>query len=1203
MPGGRPPKEAAPRRFLELEELSAWFRQAMADAGYESPNAVVRAELAHKNAVYDLHNATRFLPVQVVRAIAVGLRRDPEEAEALWLRAKQGMERAEEARRSAEAPRLTSWTQLPPLTLPVSNLVEAQSKVVERLPYDILGVEEPPLSALYVRQRIRTSVMDVDSAQGPGGASAADAVRRAEGAERGGEESADSVLPAPDALARHEHLLITGEPGAGKSTFSSHLAWTVSRIWLRKDSCESAPLGEPVVPVRIAARTLVGQTGSWSAVLRQAVCRSLGSALVTEPDSALFAGRVLGARWLVMVDGLDEIADREARVGIIRTVAQHARTGSDYRFVVTSRPLPEAELAPLRGSSIGSYRMEPFGEAELEDFAGKWFAAQHEGEEERAQAAAGRFLEATEDSRLSELVRNPLLATLAAVNATIDPARPLPTSRLSLYQRFCDHLLSRGHDGPASRDAARERFPEDAERRDFHLWLDRHRRELLGVLGRCRLEGERSLWDAALEWKRSREADPHNLWEPDLAEFLQSTGLLVTDGDDYRFLHHSFAEFIAARSYAESILPDFPDIEKWIRRGFTGDDRTLAVFVFCMWAQRAECSADLVAERLLDGAAGGHQRPLLAGTLLAEGVEFGEAHRARVLDHLEAIGRLADDVEESGRAFEVMGALGRRPEVLALLERIAARETLGPTPRLRAVDAYSRAGDPKVAERLLNGVLGWLYSLLPDAARVACALGDGAREAVRRRSHAMVAESDSDGFERSLAAETLARLGHPREAVGMARAALEYPTADARDLRRAAEAWMSVGAPGAADELADLALRSARGDHDGRNGVADVLRKEGELEAAGRIAAEVLRQGSPLSGRLEKAASVWTAARGDACGPEIRAALEQSRADRGDSLFVPAQLLRAAAGFGFGEETARLAREVLAGHRWGNPWAGEVLATWLSVAGSAVADEIMEETERGSGLFYFDRATVALAMQEAGAHAHAAELAELALRTPNSVPYSYKTAVTVLLKVEGTDAALRLPRIWRDTPGLALDGEWLAGVRQALVAYKQGDVDQVVRVLAREQVALPTATRDEAAAALTALVRLEGREAGPFLVETVRTPGRITWSQACEVARELAALRESAHAHEVWRHLLALPHPPQSQELGLLMDLQAAEATQEAKGWIRELIADPATYAPRRLRLRQLLAWLEAAETEGEPQAEPARGAVAPAPAAIHTQP
>ena len=141
-----------------------------------------------------------------------------------------------------------------------------------------------------------------------------------------------------DALEQHSHLLVTGEPGAGKSTMSSHLARTLSRLWLRDDSAVDPPITEPVVPLRVSARSL-DTSGSWSAILAHAACRSFGSGLRQDADPSLFVGRVQGARWLVLVDGLDEIPDSQLRRDVIRSVLQHARPDSDYRFVLTTRTM------------------------------------------------------------------------------------------------------------------------------------------------------------------------------------------------------------------------------------------------------------------------------------------------------------------------------------------------------------------------------------------------------------------------------------------------------------------------------------------------------------------------------------------------------------------------------------------------------------------------------------------------------------------------------------------------------------------------------------------------------------------------------------------------------------------------------------------------------------------------------------------------
>ncbi len=324
---------------------------------------------------------------------------------------------------------------------------------------------------------------------------------------------------------------------------SSYLARSLSRLWLLEDSAVGAPITEPLVPLRVPARLLDG-SGSWSVVLADAACRSFGRGLLQDPDPGLFADRVRGARWLIMVDGLDEIPDPRLRGEIIRSVAQHARSGSDYRFVVTTRELPESELAPLRTSNTGSCTIQPFGRPELEEFANNWFTAQ---QVPHAAAETDRFLRETSDGRLRELVRNPLLATIAAVSAIKEPDRPLPASRVSLYERFCSYLAGdrSGKRNPVAQ--MRRHHEDDPDRLGCVQWLHRSRSEVLGTLARRSLESQGTLWQAAVEWAGERAPEDVVLvegWQDHLWEDLLGTGLLVTRESELRFLHQSFAEFL-----------------------------------------------------------------------------------------------------------------------------------------------------------------------------------------------------------------------------------------------------------------------------------------------------------------------------------------------------------------------------------------------------------------------------------------------------------------------------------------------------------------------------------------------------------------------------------------------------------------------------------------------------------------------------------
>ncbi|GGM10972.1 hypothetical protein GCM10010129_63730 [Streptomyces fumigatiscleroticus] len=1181
MVGGRPPK-GDQQRHPELEELADWFNHAIEQAGYGSRNGVVRAELTNKNVVYAISNASRLLKLEIVKSYAVALGRDPAEVEPLWTRAKEAMERAAEAAREAKAPQLTAWTDLPRPSLSVKTLLEAQARAVERLPYDMLGVEEPPLSAVYVRQRVRTPRAGAPEAAARHGDEPRNAPSGAEQPPR-----VEARLPVHDAFARHEHLLITGVPGAGKSTLTSHLAWTLARIWLRQETSLSAPLTEPVLPVRVAAHSLVGDSASWSATLSRAVRRSMGSSLITDPVPWLFQGRAHGARWLILLDGLDEITDHSARRAVIRAIAQHARADGDYRFVITSRPLPEAELSPLRSAALGEYTLDAFGPEELREFAAKWFGTQFE-DAETARAAADRFLKETEDSRLRELVRNPLLATIAAVNATVSPSRPLPTNRVSLYQSFFRRLLAQEPPGdPAGRSGVPQRLRDDEDRLALIRWLVRHKRAVLRTLGRHRLERKEPLLEAAVDWVREQVPDLTDRvpgWQDDLPDFLRGTGLLVSDQDGFRFLHHSFAEYFAAEGYAADIPQDFPDLEAWYWRAVRDDDQTLAVFVLSLWAHRADCEPDLLAEHLRTGTAGGHERPLLAGLLLAEGVRFGDAHCRLLIDQLVTLACCTWDTDHQDRAFDVLGGLGHVPGVAHRLERIARSAQMSAEPRLLAVRAFSRFGPSHVAEELLAGVLPDIYGWLDKAAGIASVMSQSIKETVRRRALEIVADPGVFPSASGAAVKALAQLGMTEDVSRTASSVLADHTIRAATVRQVTEAWLAAVPPETTHQVAEtvLALLLARPVTDPSSHVAagEVLEKFGEVQAAAQLARNLLASTPVWIQPVEWAATTLVKTYGEQARPDIVGALRRCAPDAGHGPWIPSRLHKALARLGGGDEAVAWAREMLDRRGWSLDYADDAAVVWLAVEGLAAVEPVMRFTGRGRLVVPHNRPELAQALFDAGAREEAEEIAELALRAPNNHQEGYESAARILVKTRGVLAAEQLLDIWRSTPLLALSSNWLRGVTTALPEC-EGEGSRLLPVLSelgRCLVALPAANGEGIAAGLKLLLAVEGTDAVPLVVRAVTRKSWLNWDESRELASECAALGSRDAALEMWRHILEHSHGIGGLDLDLLKDMGAAGATADAAAWIRQLLMEGTLHASRLLRMRRLLAWLEEGE-------------------------
>ena len=974
-----------------------------------------------------------------------------------------------------------------------------------------------------------------------------------------------STVSIFDALEQHSNLLITGEPGAGKSTMSSYLARSLSRIWLREDSAVDVPITEPVVPLRVFARSLDGN-GSWSAVLAEGACRSFGRSLREDPDSGLFAGRVQGARWLVLVDGLDEIPDSRLRRDIIRSVAQHARPDSDYRFVVTTRTLPAFELAPLQTGNVGNYVIERFDRPQLEEFASKWFAVQ---QMPSPTEATKRFLRETSDGRLRELVRNPLLATIAAVSAVKEPDRPLPASRLSLYERFCNYL---GGSRSGRRDLAQlRRHQEDhQELLACVQWLHRNRLEALGVLARRRLESQDKLWQVALTWARDWAPEDVTLvdgWEDHLWEELVRTGILVARERELRFLHQSFAEFLAAKSHADAIGDDFDELDPWIRQGLRDAERTLVLFTVGIWATRPGRDMGTMVDRLLSSP--NPERLLFAGRLMAEGISIPDQIATRVINRLFTLVRNLDDADSglADEVFEVLGALFDHPSVLARLYALAGDTKTRWIHRISALDAFERLGGGERTDLLLADLLPSAHGQsLHRCAQIALRLGEAAINIVQRRALQISEEPNSHPEVRTNAVEVIRILGRLADVADLARSVLGDMRSTPQQLRRVAEVWVAAQGESTVAEIGSLASARPAHDYEGRAQLAAVLHKAGDANTAESLAGAVLEDEMANSEAVVTAAETLLSVCGAESLSKVLLVVDRwSEQSNGEKLWNVGNVLEQLAAY---PEAAVVSRARILLERFpGAIGAHSLIQAWLAV--EPVGESILDLTERGAALSFFDQAWTAKHLQDAGQQAAARELAERVLRSAHCRRSDYKMAASVLLKADRAVAVSELARWAAQTPQSA----WLAGVIDAL-RDPDSEVERIVAFCARELLARPRIEGGEFFNALRALVLTEGESGVQCAAEAARTRPELSLGQRREIAYGLAAVAQLDLAKAVWVYLLEKQGCPVSNDVFLVQDLLHAGVEQWAAERMQELIDDPDTAPERVQRLRQMLAWL-----------------------------
>ncbi|HEY9624246.1 MAG TPA: NACHT domain-containing protein, partial [Crinalium sp.] len=238
--------------------------------------------------------------------------------------------------------------------------------------------------------------------------------------------SAQTRIPALQAVAQQIRLLILGKPGAGKTTFLQHLALL----------CNAGNAFSHCVPAFVSLRDLAAKLNDNSFNFVQYISQQWSACQLSHEKilTLLQEGRVL-----LLLDGLDEVSG-DIQTQLSSQIQTFADTYSKNPLIVTCRLA--AQDYYFRGFTV--MEMADFAPSQITTFVQKWFTSTNSANPEIGAAKAEQFLEQIqrpEHQSIRELAVTPILLHLACL--VFQERSAFPKKRSRLYQTGLDILLVR----------------------------------------------------------------------------------------------------------------------------------------------------------------------------------------------------------------------------------------------------------------------------------------------------------------------------------------------------------------------------------------------------------------------------------------------------------------------------------------------------------------------------------------------------------------------------------------------------------------------------------------------------------------------------------------------------------------------------------------------------------------------------------------
>ncbi len=657
-----------------------------------------------------------------------------------------------------------------------------------------------------------------------------------------------------------QKLVLLGAPGSGKTTLMSYFTVMLAQ---KQPQLLGLAAGTDWLPILIRIRDL--SRYSDISILEYVQHFARNNLSVNQLPRGFFEYWLEDGRALILLDGLDEIADSAKRVEIIRKIECFLGQFEQNRAIITSRP---AGYKPVffRTQELPHYTLQLFDESKIELFVKYWYESRFKDLEEAQRRQESLKKALTGQERINVLAKNPLLLTIIALIHRYEAH--LPRQRYKLYDRAVKTLLT-------AWDAGKEldyKWPLDYLNRDDIEWLMQRLAYWIHTQGGTgdkdggtlldKDELIRQLRNFIVEQKGIKLHQAEAEAERFIRHIRERCGLLNEQGQDcYAFVHKTFQEYLAAEEIRYRQEDEEFEVVLEHIQNYLHDAHWQEVLLLLIAQQKPKKATKAVKEILEQPTPYEqwlHRNLFFAGQCLAEDLEISDGNLvtdilrqlvALEISNSEKVGnrigsqvfqtfcslnetrfeqqalqllKASADEMEQVRLQEYRAALGEKEEAIAaLLELLQDQHN---RVRSLAADALSQLGN--ASQRVIDALLQRLQDedswVRFRAGNALGQLGKASQLVIDALLQGLQDENDSV---RAGAAIALGQLGNASQP---AIDALLQSLQDENDLVRAGTA-IALGKLGNASQPAiDALLQRLQDENDSvRAGTADALGKLG----------------------------------------------------------------------------------------------------------------------------------------------------------------------------------------------------------------------------------------------------------------------------------------------------------------------------------------------------------------------------------------